>query len=103
VTCVNGEQVFDANALEQSVFDVLGQPKRYAIYGAQARHCGNKAYCIENDYAADRWFGSSVVGRDWRCYSSLQELPAIGVIVMKFTRRESELEAVSVELKPHLN
>ncbi len=91
VTCVNGEQVFDANALEQSVFDVLGQPKRYAIYGAQARHCGNKAYCIENDYAADRWFGSSVVGRDWR------------VIVMKFTRRESELEAVSVELKPHLN
>jgi hypothetical protein len=94
VTSINGEQVYDANALEQYVFDVLGQPKRYVIYGAQARHCDNKAYCFENDYAADRWFGSSVVGRDWRCYSSLQELPAVGVIVMKFIRRESEVETV---------
>jgi hypothetical protein len=103
VTSVNGEQVYDANALERYVFDVLGQPKRYAIYGAQAGHSGNNAYRVENDYAADRWFGSSVVGRDWRCYSSLQELPAVGVIVMKFTRREREVEAASLELEPHLN
>jgi len=102
-TSVNGEQIYDANTLEQYVFDVMGQPKRYAIYGAQARYCRNNAYYVENDYAADRRFGSSVVGRDWRCYSSLQELPAVGVIVMKFIRRESELEAASMELKPHLN
>ena len=102
-TSLNGERIYDAHALEQYVFDVLGQPKRYAIYGAQGQQFGDTASCIENDYAADRRFGSSVVGRDWRCYSSLQELPAVGVIVMKFVRRENGLEAASIQLKPHLN
>lgn len=103
VTSVNGERIYDANALEQYVFDVLGQPKRYAIYGAQTQPCEHNGYCMRADYGTDRWVGSAVIGRDWRCYSSLQELPAVGVIVMKFTRREGQLETASFELKPHLN
>jgi hypothetical protein len=103
VTSANGPWIYDANALERYVFDVLGQPKRYAIYGAQTSRIGNEPVCGDPANASDRWAASLAIGRDWRCYSSLQELPGSGVIVMKFTRRESNSEKASIELRPHLN
>jgi hypothetical protein len=94
---------YDADALERHIFEVLGQPKRYAIYGAQTLTRGDKKVPPEGRNAAGGSVGSSVIGRDWRCYSRFQELPGPGVIVMKFSRPEHKSKATSIALTPRLN
>jgi SAM-dependent methyltransferase len=86
-----GGRLYDARALEREIFAVLGQPRRYAIYGAQtpSRH-GPEAPV---DGAAIRWGAAAAIGRDWRCYARLQELPGEGVMVMKFNRPERLTES----------
>jgi len=85
------DTIYDSQMLEQELFDVLGQPKRYAIYGPQAPVRGTESKVTYDPKGAAGWGGSSIVGRDWRCYASLQDLPGRGVIVMKFSRPERKL------------
>jgi hypothetical protein len=74
---------YDSRMLERRLFAVVGQPRRYAIYGAQPATPYRSTAAEE----ASAWHGDSLaIGRHWRCYANLQELPAIGVIVMKFVR-----------------
>jgi SAM-dependent methyltransferase len=93
----NRPRLYDAAGLEHHIFDGVGQPKRYAIYGPQTLPCGNAGN------AAGGWAGSLAIGRDWRCYSGLHELPGEGIIVMKFSRPEHKSEATSIALTPRLN
>ena len=98
----DGPLPYDADALERHIFDVLGQPKRYAIYGEQTSSCENNRFPADGRNDAG-WIGSSVIARDWRCYSGFQELPGPGVIVMKFSRPEHNSTATSIALTPRLN
>ncbi len=83
----DGAWVYDARKLERDIFDVIGQPKRYAIYGAQTPARGHHDARVGG---ANQWNGSAAIGRDWRCFPSLQELPGSGVMVMKFSRLEGD-------------
>ena len=75
----------DAQRLERDIFQVIGQPQRYAIYGAQASIATNESAGDDFD-APSETRGALEIGREWRCYANLHELPGPGVIVMKFTR-----------------
>jgi SAM-dependent methyltransferase len=81
-----GARLYDARALEREIFAVLGQPKRYAIYGAQTP--ARSSHDLPAHHAGPGWSGAAAIGRDWRCYARLQELPGEGVMVMKFNRPE---------------
>jgi hypothetical protein len=86
-------RVYDAALLKERIFDVVGQPKRGVIYGPASRasratrgdDCGNG---IHRD-----WRASMRLGREWRCYSSLRELPGEGVIAMKFVKSDQSVPA----------
>jgi hypothetical protein len=81
-----GARLYDARSLEREIFAVLGQPKRYAIYGAQTP--ARSSHDAAANHAGPGWGGAAAIGRDWRCYARLQELPGEGVMVMKFARPE---------------
>jgi hypothetical protein len=97
-----GGPIYDAQMLERRLFDVLGQPKRYAIYGTQTPGSGDESAVGYDSGGAAGWGGSSIVGRDWRCYASLQDLPGRGVIVMKFSRSEHESATTFAAFAPRL-
>jgi hypothetical protein len=97
-----GERLYDGRMLEQNIFEVLGQPKRYAIYGAQTPACGNEKAPDDHAGTAGGWGGSSAIGRGWRCYAGLQELPGEGVMVMKFSRPERNAETTGAAFASHL-
>jgi len=88
--------------LERELFDVLGQPKRYAIYGAQTSSSRDESAVSYDSGGSPGWDSSSIIGRDWRCYASLQDLPGRGVIVMKFTRPERESATSVAAFGPRL-
>jgi SAM-dependent methyltransferase len=98
----DGASLYDVEMLERDIFDVLGQPKRYAIYGAQRPSGGNGLASGDDADAAAGWGGSLAIGRDWRCYASLQELPGQGVIVMKFSRSEHKADTTRVAFTSRL-
>lgn len=78
-------EIYDPRMLERDIFQVIGQPKRYAIYGAQRSASANEFSAGEDSDALPDSRDSLAIGRDWRCYANLQELVGPGVIVMKFT------------------
>ena len=94
--------IYDAQMLERELFDVLGQPKRYAIYGAQTSSSRDESAVSYDSGGSPGWDSSSIIGRDWRCYASLQDLPGRGVIVMKFTRPERESATSVAAFGPRL-
>lgn len=96
------DTIYDVQMLERQLFDVLGQPKRYAIYGAQTPGIGDESAVGYDSRGAAGWGDSSIVGRDWRCYASLQDLPGRGVIVMKFLRPERESATSFTAFTPRL-
>ncbi len=98
----SGRRIYDARMLERRIFQVIGQPKRYAIYGAQTSVSANGSTASE-DFDSPPGSGSSLaIGRDWRCYANLQELPGPGVIVMKFTRPAPAPDTSSPAFTAHL-
>jgi SAM-dependent methyltransferase len=93
-------RLYDAQMLERDIFQEIGQPKRYAIYGAQTSHAAHNA--TGDDFAASsETRGALEIGREWRCYANLHELPGAGVIVMKFTRSAHSSAAGLSALKAH--
>ncbi len=80
---------YDARTLERDIFQVIGQPKRYAIYGAETSTAENDSSAGDNFDAPSATRGALAIGREWRCYANLHELPGTGVIVLKFTRHSS--------------
>jgi hypothetical protein len=81
---------------------VVGQPKRYAIYGPQTLPNGNQRAPGDAANSASGWRGSLAIGRDWRCFANLQELPGRGVIVMKFVRSQNNTVTAGAAFTPRL-
>jgi SAM-dependent methyltransferase len=80
-------RLYDLALLKSRIFDKLGQPKRFAVYG-EATPGSYKAHLLRkaSEGSGSDWRDSMIVGRDWRCYASIQDLPGEGIIAMKFVR-----------------
>jgi hypothetical protein len=87
-------RLYDARLLNTRIFEVVGQPRRYTVYGEQARVWRDAGIDTgDHDIAASTWRDSMIIGRAWRSYSTLQELPGEGVIAMKLVKSESGRKA----------
>ena len=78
---------YDPFLLKSCVFDVLGEPRSYAIYGedAVARPI-NLASNGSAPSTSSSWRESVVVGRYWRRCSSISQVPGRGILAMKFVK-----------------
>jgi hypothetical protein len=91
-----GPRGYDLKMLERRLFAVMGLPRRYAIYGAE---CATLQESSNTEQSREHRDDLIAIGRHWRCYANLQELPGKGVIVMKFVRPDKDpqpLAAVQV-------
>jgi hypothetical protein len=78
---------YDSLLLKSGVFDVLGEPRSYAIYGedAVARRI-NLAPNGSAPSSSSSWRESVVVGRYWRRCSSVSQVHGRGILAMKFVK-----------------
>jgi SAM-dependent methyltransferase len=83
-------RLYDVRLLNGRIFEVTGLPKRYAIYGERNSISDNgcRAPKLTGGFQPG-WRPSMIIGRDWRSYSSVRELPGQGVIAMKFVKPEN--------------
>lgn len=77
----NFRRLCDSYSLRTRIFSLIGQPKRFTIYGEVTG--SYKAHLLTDPNA---WRAPLLLGKDWRCYSRIEELPGEGVIAMKFVK-----------------
>ena len=80
---------YDEQSLEERIFSVTGQPSRRAIYGESlvafySRISIEKWQTLFYPY----WQEPYIMGRDFRYFESLGDLPGDGVIGLEFEKRE---------------
>jgi hypothetical protein len=81
-------RLYNESMLRERVFAVVGQPRRYVVYGESkpgidrnlTTPAGNRDSHSFNNFVA--------IARGWQTYSSLGDIPGEGVIAMKFIKRE---------------
>jgi hypothetical protein len=80
-------RLYDMRLLKTRILDRLDQPKRFAVFG-EVRAGSYRKHLLRraNEGTASDWRDSMVVGRDWRCYPGIQDLPGEGIITMKFMK-----------------
>lgn len=82
-------RLYDEQSLEERIFSVTGQPGRRAIYGERSR-----GILLKNldrkmaDPLYPYWQEPYIMGRDFRYFESLGDLPGDGVIGLEFEKRE---------------
>ena len=78
---------YDRELLKGRLFDVLGEPRSYAIYGEEAP---DKDGGIPDHMSASSsdgsWLESINVSKYWRRCSSVSQLRGDGLLVMKFVK-----------------
>ena len=83
----DGARTYDESMLEDRVFASIGQPRRAVVYGesqgpiGRTTHAGTNASVSLNRYID--------MGRRWRIYPAVRNLPAEGIIAMKFVKPEA--------------
>jgi len=78
---------YDSSLLKSCVFDVLGEPRSYAIYGEDA--VARRIDLASNGSALSSnssWRESVVVGRYWRRCSNISQVHGRGILAMKFVK-----------------
>jgi SAM-dependent methyltransferase len=80
-------RLYDPVALRERIFAEIGQPRRFVLYGERAPSARNPRLASGTAAAArPARLGSLTVGRNWRSYSRMAELPGEGIIAMKFVK-----------------
>jgi hypothetical protein len=78
---------YDSLLLKSCVFDILGEPRSYAIYGDDAVAGRiNLASNGSTRSSSSPWHESVVVGRYWRRCSSISQVHGRGILAMKFVK-----------------
>ena len=78
---------YDSHLLSSCIFDVLGEPRSYAIYGEDAvAQRLNPASKGSAQSSSSSWRQSVVVGRYWRRCSSISQVQGRGILAMKFVK-----------------
>lgn len=83
------QRFYDAESLESRVFSVLGRPSRIEIFGERvagsfARNAEQKRRFGE---AYPFWREPYMMGKDYRSFPSIADLPGDGVVGMTFVKR----------------
>src|SRR6267142_4225179 len=83
------QRLYDQPSLDERIFSVTGQPRRYTIYvekspGTLRRNLDRKM----SDPFYPYWREPYMMGQDFGYYNELSELPGEGVIAMEFEKGE---------------
>jgi SAM-dependent methyltransferase len=83
---VFGQRFYDSELLEKRVFAVTGKPARHALYGEKKAGVffEDRRAKVHNDNPF--WREPYMLGRQYRYYSSVDDLPGLGVIAMEFVK-----------------
>jgi SAM-dependent methyltransferase len=86
---VYAQRFYDEEMLQTSFFDIIGRPARIRIYGERQRgfFMANRVH-RGRDALYPFWRESLMMGRDYRYFEHVRELPGIGVIAMEFVKPE---------------
>lgn len=82
-----GQRSYDMQSLKTRIFSVLGEPKRYAIYG-EALDRINQSQTSAGLRKSNAWTRRSTitVARGWRRFRAIDDLVGQGIISMKFAK-----------------
>jgi SAM-dependent methyltransferase len=81
------QRFYDEDLLRERVFSVTGPPSRKAIYGEKtAGTFQRNAARKRSDPYYPYWREAYMMGRNFRCFKSIRELPGEGVIAMEFEK-----------------
>jgi SAM-dependent methyltransferase len=82
-------QLYDSRLIDERVFKIVGPPTRYMIYGeTTAGSFGRRLSRKLSDPTYPHWREPLIMGREWRCFSSINELPGEGITALEFTKPE---------------
>jgi Methyltransferase domain len=82
----DGARTYDESMLEDRVFASIGQPRRAVVYGESQGPIGRTTHAGTNpSVSLNRYID---MGRRWRIYPAVRNLPAEGIIAMKFVKPE---------------
>jgi hypothetical protein len=81
---------YDREHLKSRLFDVLGEPRSYAIYGEEGpnKHSGIPD-CMSASPRDASWLESAIVSKYWRRCASISKLRGNGLLVLKFIKPHS--------------
>ncbi len=82
----NEARTYDESMLEDRIFAAIGQPRRAVIYGESQPPIGPSNYSRANGKFSLN--GYVDMGRRWRIYPAVRNLPGEGIIAMKFVKPE---------------
>lgn len=81
------QRYYDARMLEERVYSITGQPRRYAVYGERTpgtfRRSSDQKMADSN---YPRWREPYMMGREFCYFNSVADLPGEGVIGLEFQK-----------------
>jgi predicted SAM-dependent methyltransferase len=84
---VFAQRFYDEELLQSCFFQIFGQPARMRIYGERCRgaYMANRAH-KNRDIMYPFWRESFMMGREYRYFEHVRDLPGVGVIAMQFIK-----------------
>lgn len=81
-------RLYDESMLQERVFSVVGQPRRYVVYGESNLSANRDRGALGGNGHGHSASNLVAVARGWQTYSGLRDIPGEGVVAMKFIKRE---------------
>lgn len=81
------QHIYDQRLLEERIFSVTGPPSRVALFGEKRPGILSRSLARRRaDFGFPLWKEPLFIGREFQCYSEINELPGEGVIGFEFMR-----------------
>jgi SAM-dependent methyltransferase len=81
------QRFYDASLLQDRVFSVLGEPRQMTVYGeCEPGYFGRNAQQKMRGLPYPFWREGYMMGRHFRIYPSIDELPGEGVVALEFVK-----------------
>jgi SAM-dependent methyltransferase len=80
-------EFYDSRLIDERIFKIVGPPSRVMIYGETV--AGSSRERLKRrltDPSYPLWQEPLILGRGWRCFSSIDELPGEGITTLEFTK-----------------
>jgi methyltransferase family protein len=88
------ERIYDSRMLNDRIIAVAGEPVACAVFG-ETRPAGGDAPAphVANDAELPLPSAPLKLGREWRCYPRIDDLPGAGVVALRFVKPVTWAEA----------
>jgi SAM-dependent methyltransferase len=81
------QRYYDRAALEDRIFTVTGKPVRMEIYGEKTRGSYDANVLQKRTNPSyPYWWEPAMMGRDYKFYDSIDDLPGMGVVALEFRK-----------------